>query len=280
MKVLVSGYGVMTRHLLPHLLADTGLEVVIHSRHLTASPGGAVTLVDLATIPRTIATVILGCFESDERSREFWQSPEVVELISRQLSCCIELSTLSQGWIQEWHKHVRALGGHDVECPVTGSREGARAGQLSAFLYQPSQDLRASQVLSLFVRRIYQFQEPGGPARFKLLYNAWGATLLYTLKAFVPQFKELGADFATAIEILRSDGWMSQVVDSKVDRMLAQNFADPDFHVAHMIKDVRYASRLFDPVPELLDTVLGAYTAASAAYGDRADYTCVTGDLV
>jgi transposase len=46
-------------------------------------------------------------------------------------------------------------------CPVTGSRSGAEAGTLSAFVYSSADDHRARRVLDTFVATRYDFRVPG-----------------------------------------------------------------------------------------------------------------------
>ncbi|MFF9011046.1 NAD(P)-binding domain-containing protein [Streptomyces goshikiensis] len=280
MNVLVAGYGVMTRGIIPHIVQKAGAEVFLMSRHLEAPPLG-VTLRQSSELPDAPPDVILGCFESDERSREFWTTSEVLAAVSRRRTACIEMSTLTPGWVEEWHELIRQNGGSTVECPVTGSRVGATNGALSAFLYESAPDPRAVQVVNAFVKKQYHFSAPGNPARFKLVYNAWGAALLHTLTAFVPTLQdELGEDFGVAAEIATSDGWMSLVAASKLERMVEQDFGDPDFALKYMLKDLRYARGVLGESNSLVNLVYQTFLNARSAYGESADYTAVTGEKI
>ncbi|MCX5256832.1 NAD-binding protein [Streptomyces canus] len=276
-RVLVSGYGVMTRGILPHIASAPDTSVALLSRHQTVPPCPGVTVTALEDAPALRPHVILGCFENDERSQDFWTSPAIRRSVEDQGSCCIEISTLSIDRIAAWHDEIRLLGGTSVESPVTGSRPGAASGVLSAFVYESGKDPRATAVMDTFVRKRYEFTAPGNPTAFKLVYNAWGAAMLHTLAAFVPTLhSHLGADFDIASDIVTSDGWMSLVCASRLGRMMTKDYGDPDFALAHMVKDLRYAHDILGDSNALLNLVYEQFTAALASHGGHVDYTAVT----
>ncbi|GGT56020.1 hypothetical protein GCM10010207_65100 [Streptomyces atratus] len=280
-RVLVSGYGVLTRGILPYLAARSGLSVGLMSRHQVEPPFSGVEAVGAKSVQDFRPDVILGCFESDRRSRVFWTDSRIRRAIADRGAGCIEMSTLSLGWAQDWHVEIAAAGGVGTESPVTGSRSGASAGTLSAFVYQSAPDPRADQVLRTFTRTRYDFSAPGNPTRFKLVYNAWGASLLYSMAAFVPMLREsLGEDFASAEQVVRTDGWMAPVCASKLDRMLSGRYDDPDFAVKHMVKDLDQATEILGSSHELLALVRGTFDRAAALHGPGADYTSITGGQV
>ncbi|MER6047741.1 hypothetical protein K2224_37785 (plasmid) [Streptomyces sp. BHT-5-2] len=274
----MAGYGVITSGIIRQLLHSGEMSVSLLSRHLTTPPHPGVRLVTEAEVPASRPDVILGCFEDDVRSREFWTSPSTTAATVASGAGCIEMSTLSPAWIDEWHIRIRGSGGVSVECPVTGSRSGAANGTLSAFLYRSADDPRSEQVLRACTRQRYTFRTSGHPTRFKLVYNAWGAALLHSLKAFVPTLRAaLGEDFDVAGEIVKSNGWMSLVCASKLDRMVEERFDDPDFALRHMVKDLRYAHDVIGDSNDLLDLVYRSYVQAESIHGGAADYTAVTG---
>ncbi|MEU9147275.1 NAD(P)-binding domain-containing protein [Streptomyces sp. NPDC048349] len=279
-NVLVAGYGVMTRGVIPHIVQKASGEVFLMSRHLNSPPPG-VTMKKTSELQDAPPDVILGCFESDGRSKEFWTTPEVLAAVARRGIVCIEMSTLTPGWVEDWHELIRRNGGSTVECPVTGSKVGAANGALSAFLYESEPDPRAAQVLDTFVKKKYHFSAPGNPARFKLVYNAWGAALLHTLTAFIPTLQdELAEDFGVAADIVTGDGWMSLVAASKLERMIDQDFGDPDFALKYMLKDLRYARGVLGESNSLVNLVYQTFLNAESIYGGSADYTAVTGEKI
>ncbi|MET9895152.1 NAD-binding protein [Streptomyces sp. NPDC006465] len=274
----MSGYGVMTRGVIPHLARQDDISVALLSRHLSEPPCEGVELTTLDAMVSTPPDVIIGCFETDERSREFWLDRRVGQAVAERGAGCIEMSTLSLGWARDWHGAVSAAGGISVESPVTGSRPGATSGTLSAFVYESAHDPRVRRVLDCFVSKRYDFHLPGNPTCFKLVYNAWGASLLHSVAAYVPTLQDrLGKDFDVAQEILSSDGWMALVCASKLSRVVAADFDDPDFAVRHMVKDLGYARDMVGTPHALLDLVHQSFRTAAATFGGDADYTAVAG---
>ncbi|RJQ75877.1 NAD(P)-binding domain-containing protein [Amycolatopsis panacis] len=273
--VLVSGLGVMTRGILAHLAGHPGHTVALHSRHAARSPVPGVRCVSEDGLSALRPDVIVGCFENDDRSREFWSLEPIGEAVAAG-AVCIELTTLGLAQVLWWHELIRASGGVGVECPVTGSRSGAESGTLSAFVHASGSDERIDQVLKLFVRTRYDFREPGHPTRFKLLYNAWGATMLATLSSFVPPLEELlGPDFPVAQRIIASDGWMALVCASKLDKMLPVAPDELDFALRHMRKDLGHAEAIMPRPDELFDVVRARFGEAEQRFGGEVDYTAV-----
>jgi 3-hydroxyisobutyrate dehydrogenase len=275
-RVLVGGFGVMTRGVIPHLLDHPTMKVTLTSRHLTSTPDARLELVRRADLRERQFDVVLGCFESDDASQQFWTSPDLAPVLRDGRPGCIEMSTLSHPQALSWYEHLGALGCPSIESPVTGSRPRATEGTLSAFAYASARHPPAEQVLAVFTERRYDFSQPGNPTLFKLIYNAWGAALLDTLATFArPMREQLSDDFDVARDVIMGDGWMSLVATSKLDRMLSEDFSDPDFALGHMIKDVTLAGDVLD-TSEYLPSLLARYQHAADAFGLDVDYTAVT----
>ncbi|MET8622748.1 NAD(P)-binding domain-containing protein [Kitasatospora sp. NPDC004669] len=235
--IVVAGYGALTSGILPHLAALPETRVVLTSRHLARTPDTAIPLITPAEITGHHPDLILGCFENDASSRDFWTHEHVTGAITERRAACIELSTISPERAMQWHDEIAALGGTPWECPVTGSRPGARSGTLSAFVYAAAPHDIADRALAAFTRNRYQFTSPGNPARFKLIFNAWGAALLHASGAFARCLPpHLGADYPVAAQIVTSDGWMAALAAQKLPRIEERAYGEPDFAVRHMIK--------------------------------------------
>lgn len=70
---------------------------------------------------------------------------------------------------------------------------------------------------------------------------------------------------------------MALVCASKLSRVVAADFDDPDFAVRHMVKDLSYARDMVGAPHALLDLVHHSFRTAAAAFGGDADYTAVAG---
>ncbi|GEB57146.1 NAD(P)-binding domain-containing protein [Streptomyces gardneri] len=274
-SILVAGYGTLTSGIVPHLLSLPDTALTVASRHLTATPDPRATLIHPDAVGTTAPDVIIGCFADDEHSRAFWQHPRTTHVLADHRPACIELSTITPTWAEQWHLLLQDHGALPVECPVTGSRPGAIAGTLTAFLYSSAMDERAERVLGTFTRNRHRFTAPGHPARFKLVYNAWGATILHSLGVYAPLLPPLlGDDSATATEIITTDGWMSVIASTKLHRIHRDDYSDPDFTATHMAKDLRYARELLGRLP-LLECTLKAFEETVKHSGPYADFTAV-----
>ncbi|MGI5451365.1 NAD(P)-binding domain-containing protein [Streptomyces sp. CA-243310] len=272
-NILVAGYGVITAGIIPHLVKLPDTAVTITSRHLIRAPAGT-RLLAPDGIEDLRPDIVLGCFADDGPSRAFWEHERVTAAVTEHRPVCIELSTISPAWAEAWHSHIDAHGGIPVECPVTGSRPGAIAGTLSGFLHTPRQDPRTARTLGAFTHHRYAFSRPGNPARFKLIYNAWGAAILHTL-SFARQLPlHLGDDYATAARIVTTDGWMATIAASKLSRVEAGDYDDPDFALRHMLKDLHHARDLLGD-NSLITTAIEAYDQAAHTHGPYADFTAV-----
>lgn len=267
MKVLILGSGVMAMGIARQLTQI--YDVVVLSRHLDPTFIDFQVATDLDETLSHDYSAVISCVTGDERSRELWLDERMYGLLRRVRPLVVELSTLSASWIGEWHQHMESLGVIAIESPVTGSRSGAEAGTLSSFFYSKNQSRLANEIFVRFTNRIYRFSAPGNPTRFKLIYNSWGAALLTTLGPHVALLSEhLTDDFDLASRIVRSDGWMAPLVASKWDRRLDDYFENPDFRLAHMVKDLNYLREILDNgdsyahhVREAYETLLSPSTA-------------------
>ncbi|MGW3387434.1 NAD(P)-binding domain-containing protein [Streptomyces cinereoruber] len=274
-SILVAGYGALTSGILPHLTGLPDTAVTLMSRHLTTCPDPRATLIRPDAAGATEPDVIIGCFADDEHSRSFWEHPNTAAVLAAHRPACIELSTISPAWAEEWHQLLQGHGAVPVESPVTGSRPGAVAGTLSAFLHCPMADERAERVLGAFTRNRYRFSSPGHPARFKLVYNAWGAAILHSLGVYARLLPLLlGEDSTTAADIITTDGWMSVIASAKLGRIDSGDYSDPDFAATHMAKDLRYARDLLGDLP-LINLTLKAFEETVKLHGPYADFTAV-----
>lgn len=265
----------MTSAFLPTLAAHPEFDVRVVSRHTRVVPGTEVKVLRVDEMESEDFDVVLACLEDDDASRTFWLHPAVSRLLDRAPMACIEMSTLGHEWVCSWHEYVAAHGAVSVESPVTGSRAGAQAATLSAFVCASDYSRSAEALLHALTSRIYRFSRAGSPAVFKLIYNAWGAAILKTLAQFSGVLEDtMGRDFAVAREIVMNDGWMALVSASKLDRMLDRDFTVPDFALKHMVKDLRLANVLLDGAP-LVSTLLAEYASAAEISGPDADYTAI-----
>ncbi|MFD9053337.1 NAD(P)-binding domain-containing protein [Streptomyces zaomyceticus] len=162
-RILVAGYGALTSGILPHPTSLPDAAVTLASSHLSASPDPLAVLIQPDQADQVRPDVIVGCFADDERSRAYWEHRSTTTTLTDCRPACIELSTISPTWAEEWHQRLQGHGAVPVESPVTGGRPGARAGTLTAFVYTPTVDERAEKVLAAFTPEPPPLHRTGAP---------------------------------------------------------------------------------------------------------------------
>ncbi|AVK62374.1 hypothetical protein C5Z25_11670 [Lactobacillus sp. CBA3605] len=237
-KIIVVGYGIMTTGIVKNILSKTDFDVSIVSKHLTERIN--------CTVMSTFAgdyDLVIGCFKNDRESFNFWSEESVLKSLRENNSICIELSSLSMKCIEDWYKLVDKNKLTAVEVPITGSRIGAENGTLPLFLYSEIKNIYYKNIFCEFCKAIstkqYNFHNRVNPTRFKLMYNAWGAVMLYTLREFNPENFEYGKDLSLVNHIVESDGWMSLFASSKLKQVQDNKSMQSDFKLRYMIKDLK-----------------------------------------
>lgn len=242
----VIGVGNITKGIIKNIIENENLKLFIYSRHLKNYLGQHCHD-KLERLSNINMDVIITCFSNDDDAKILCQELLHNNLISMG-TLVIDLTTSTVQAIHNRRKQIENVGGKYIECPVTGSREGSERGELSLFVCMPelntSEKSNVDLIFGLMSNKIYVFSESGGPSKFKLLYNVWGAAILLTLKAFNP----LNFDFNTkdselACEIVKEDGWMSAVCQSKLDQVNKKEFEDVHFRLELMVKDLLYAQK-------------------------------------
>ncbi|QIS41244.1 hypothetical protein GW571_03330 [Clavibacter capsici] len=278
LKVLFVGRGVMTQGIIRNVAPVADVRVL--SRHYPdPGNGGKAGVDDISAALEWEPSVIVSCAESEARASEIWFGDQMRGYLEDRPAHAVEMGTLGVRWFLDWHRAVGATRGRAVESPLTGSRSGAARGSLSAFRHSADDTSCLEPFYSAMAAVVYDFPTPGDPTRFKLLYNAWGAALLQTLTTFVPLFESaLPESRDTAWRILRYDGWMSLVMDAKLDRALGHDFGDADFSVRNMVKDLGHALEMIGDGQGRAEIVRvkHAYDRAAREFGPGTDFSAVT----
>jgi 3-hydroxyisobutyrate dehydrogenase and related beta-hydroxyacid dehydrogenases len=245
-KILIVGYGTITKGLIKNYCEQSDIELYLFSRHFHANIKDVTVINDFNLLNKFDFKVILTCFRNDDFAKEFYKNLDGNSSFFKN-KIIIDLSTSQVKEIVKRKKLVENQDGFFVESPFTGSREGSEQGKLSLFVHYPdfndSLKKLVKYVLSIISSKTYVFEESGNPTKFKLLYNFWGASILLTLKYFNPRYLEFNEkDLVTANSIVKTDGWMSLVCSSKLDIINADSFDDIHFKAELMLKDLIYAT--------------------------------------
>ena len=271
LKALFAGYGMMTQ------VTKDKFDVAVWSRHLSTENTSIKNLRD-STDDDFSPDIIIGSFESDEASRQFWTLEWVQDRLTASMTC-VETSTLSPEWVKEWYQNTKKTSATPVECPVTGSKYGALNGTLSAFIYCEKITDTLTKFLKCTTTECYWFNRLTAPSEFKLLYNAWGITILSLLGSFGKEFRTIFAEHSddriVAERILRETGWMAPVMASKYDHVFGTLPTSPEFTLKMAIKDMELALPLLTSSKQIVKSTLKKANMAVESCGYGADYSAL-----
>jgi 3-hydroxyisobutyrate dehydrogenase-like beta-hydroxyacid dehydrogenase len=97
----------------------------------------------------------------------------------------------------------------------------------------------AREVLSTFAKSVFHVGPWGAGSRMKLVVNLVLGLNRAVLAEGLNFASALGVDPQAALHILRASAAYSQVMDTKGDRMLTENFSPPQARLSQHLKDVR-----------------------------------------
>ncbi len=138
--------------------------------------------------------------------------------------------------IKEW---FGKSGGEYVEAPVLGSIPQANSGTLFVLVGgTPGQQKRWDPVLAHFGKERIFFGETGRAAAAKLALNQLIATLTSAFSMSLGYLLEKNVDLDKFLGILRQSALFAPTFDKKLDKMLKRDFANPNFPLKHLLKDV------------------------------------------
>ncbi|MBF2051367.1 MAG: NAD(P)-dependent oxidoreductase [Elainella sp. C42_A2020_010] len=137
-------------------------------------------------------------------------------------------------WIAE---AVQANGGEYLEAPVLGSIPEAKAGTLQVMVgATPAQFQQWAPLLSHLGTPVL-IGEVGTAAALKLALNQLIAALTTAFGLSLGLVQRQGVEVETFMQILRQSALYAPTFDKKLQRMVEQNYANPNFPTKHLLKD-------------------------------------------
>lgn len=150
----------------------------------------------------------------------------------------IQMGTIAPSQSRSIEAEIIAAGGSYLEAPVLGSIPEAQAGKLLVMVGATPEQFQ--QWLPLF----QQFgSEPrligpvGTAAALKLALNQLIGSLTTAFGLSLAFVQQQGGSVDTFMEILRQSALYAPTFDKKLQRMVEQNYADPNFPTKHLLKD-------------------------------------------
>ncbi|MDR6415276.1 NAD(P)-dependent oxidoreductase [Pseudarthrobacter sulfonivorans] len=179
-------------------------------------------------------------------------------------------------------KHMASLadaqGAAFVDAPVSGGRDGAATGSLSAFVGATDAALTAAEpvLLALTGGKYSHIGGPGSGNVVKLLNNVLAAANLVSVGEALGVAKAYGIDPAKAAASISEASGGSKVSANMYPNWVLSGTHDSGFSLGLMARDAALAVDVAAQIgenPALLAAVAGQWQDALAVLGPRADFT-------
>ena len=233
--------------------------------HLAASPS------ELASKSSVIVTMLA----DPAAVREVYLTPNGLLAGDVSGKTFVDMSTIGPTEARAMAAEVAARGGRFVDCPVTGSRDGAAAGKLILMASGEAAALDAFRPVADVVgsKLIVVANEPGAASHLKLVGNLLISFMLEGLCEGLVLAKKGGVSPEAVLELVAASGYASPYYDFKGKAILARDFQQ-HFSIDLMHKDLGLAlaegAHLAAPLPGLA-VIRETYSAARAAGDGQAD---------
>lgn len=150
----------------------------------------------------------------------------------------IQMGTIAPSQSRAILADVAACGGEYLEAPVLGSIPQVKAGTLQIMVgATPEQSDRWSGLLQ-HLGKPERIGPVGSAAAVKLALNQLIAGLTATFGLSLRFAQQQGVDIEQFMAIVRESALYAPTYDKKLQRMLDDNYANPNFPTKHLLKDV------------------------------------------
>jgi 3-hydroxyisobutyrate dehydrogenase len=280
-RVAVLGLGIMGRGIAGNLLRK-GFSVAVWNRTAARAEAFRGLGADVAATPAAAAAgadVVIDVVTDVAASRAVWTGEAGALPAMRPGSAAVECATLSAGWIRELTALARPRQVAFIDCPMTGSKEGAENGTLTLLVGAEPPDLeKVRPVLEAFSARIFRFGPPGKGTEYKLVNNLMLAAQTLSTAEGIALAQRAGLGLPAVAEAIQAGAMASPIIKAKLPSMLKQDFSDTQFALRWMLKDLRYALELARELGvqlPMLENTCARYAEAEArGWGDQ-DYAVV-----
>jgi len=152
----------------------------------------------------------------------------------------IQMSTIAPSESRQLGQEIQALGGNYLEAPVLGSIPEAKAGKLLVMVgATPEQFQQCLPLLQALGETPVRIGEVGTAAALKLALNQLIGSLTTAFALSLSFVQQQGVPVETFMQILRQSALYAPTFDKKLDRMVDQNYANPNFPTKHLLKDTK-----------------------------------------
>lgn len=273
MRVAFLGLGIMGRPMAANLV-KAGHDVVVWNR----TPGTTVEGAALAASPAEAARdreVIWLCLSNTEAVEEVLFGNSGVEPALAAGSVVADSSTISPFATQRFAERVRARGADYVDAPVTGSKAGAEAGQLTFIAGGSEATLnRLRPLFDAMGKAAFHMGETGKGQAAKLGMNLIIALTFEGFAEALALTSKLGVSLESLLPVIQASMVRSGVIDYKAPFVMRRDFS-ANFPLRLMHKDIHLmleAARELRVKLPALETVEEIYEVAEEEGQGELDY--------
>lgn len=149
----------------------------------------------------------------------------------------ISMGTISPTDSKTIQQDILKAGGNYLEAPVLGSIPEAKAGTLQIMVGSTETQFHQWLNLLKFLGEPKYIGEVGSAAALKLALNQLIASLTTAFALSLNFVQQQGVDLELFMEILRKSALYAPTFDKKLQRMLEENYENPNFPTKHLLKD-------------------------------------------
>lgn len=151
----------------------------------------------------------------------------------------IQMGTIGPQESQAIQQEVRAAGGEYLEAPVLGSIAEAKAQKLLVMVGGTEEQFtRWAELLKSFGPEPRLIGPVGKAAAVKLALNQLIAAEIAAFSLSLGLVQREGIPAETFMGILRQSALFAPAFEKKLPRLLARDYADPNFSTKHLLKDL------------------------------------------
>lgn len=268
MNVAVLGLGIMGNGI-AHVLHSKGLLSAVYNRSADKAEPFRALGVKVAATPYEAAIgadVVIAVVGDDAASHAVWMGDQGALAGMSVNAIAVEFSTLSPKWVRALNAAASARNLDFLDAPMTGSKPQAAAGELRLFVGgDPTVLDRARPALAAVSLDQFYLGPVGSGATWKLVNNMMAAVHAAALAEGLAFAEEAGLNMETVAKIIPTSPTASAMVTRKLGRMLNHNYAETDFSLKWMAKDVGYALDMGGELGVPLRTVEAAANLMSDA---------------
>ncbi|RLJ22557.1 hydroxyacid dehydrogenase [bacterium endosymbiont of Escarpia laminata] len=247
MKITVLGLGLMGQPIAERL-QHCGHDVVAWNRSSdrleTAKEAGLEVEADLIKAMRVADVICLTLSDAPAIREVLLQRRVSAELAGKLV---LQMGTVAPEESREIGAAVEAASGGYLEAPVLGSIPQARSGNLIVMAGGSDENYqRGLLLLRCLGKQVQHVGFLGQAAAMKLAMNQLIASLTAGFSLSLGLVRSEGIDVEVFMELLRESALYAPTFDKKLSKMLEHDYANPNFPLKHLIKDLA----LFQQVAE------------------------------